>query len=94
MPMKGQRGRCAGNDKAKGKENTKSTPAMLTETISKPLDPNALEWSFPANTVSYTLEEGQAQYLQAKSSLLFQSAFSGSSVAVRMRCGTSGRPIA
>lgn len=58
--------RAEASEKGKGKENVKITPAMPTDTISKTLNPNALEWSFPADTVSYTLEEGQAQYAKAK----------------------------
>jgi hypothetical protein len=58
--------RAEASKKSKGKENVKITPAMPTNTIPKTLDPNALEWSFPANTVSYTLEEGQAQHAKAK----------------------------
>lgn len=58
--------RAEASEKGKGKENFKITPVMPTHLTSKTLNPNALEWSFPANTVSYTLEEGQAQYAKAK----------------------------
>lgn len=54
--------RAEANDK--DKENVKIVQAPSA--IPKALDPNATEWTYSTDIVSYTAEEGQAQYGQEK----------------------------